>query len=72
MTDHVFSLNDPWYDYVKSGKKMYEGRSFKNEKVKALKIGDTILFEKFKNFSGASNEVILNEKGLGLIQLKLR
>jgi len=40
---HTFYLNDPWFDYVKSGEKKYEGRR-KTETMKLLKVNDTIRF----------------------------
>jgi ASC-1-like (ASCH) protein len=37
------TLNDPWFELVKSGKKLYEGRAWKGNTC-YLKPGDTIEF----------------------------
>jgi ASC-1-like (ASCH) protein len=40
---HTFNLSSPWYEFVASGEKVYEGRrrSFKTD---AIKTGDMICF----------------------------
>lgn len=43
MTTHSMRLNTPWYEYVKSGEKIYEGRRL-TEKVQGIKTGDKIEF----------------------------
>ena len=41
MATHEITLNSPWYEYVKSGEKIYEGRRY-TEKVKAIQPGDML------------------------------
>jgi len=43
-------LNDPWYDYVRDGSKIYEGRRY-SEKIAAIKPGDKIEFRHYTNES---------------------
>lgn len=40
MAFHKMTLNTPWFDYVKTGRKIYEGRCNK----KKYSIGDKIIF----------------------------
>lgn len=40
----IFTLNDPWFDYVKNGNKIYEGRRY-IYKLSLLTPGDIILFK---------------------------
>ncbi|MDE3046096.1 MAG: ASCH domain-containing protein [Verrucomicrobiota bacterium] len=35
------TLNDPWFDFVQSGEKVYEGRRY-TEKVRQYKVGDSL------------------------------
>lgn len=35
------TLNDPWFDLMKTGKKIYEGRR-NTEKIRSIKVGDII------------------------------
>ena len=39
---HKMSLNDPWFHYVKSNQKLYEGRKY-SEQMRSIKIGDQII-----------------------------
>lgn len=39
--EHTIRLNDPWFDYIKTGQKKYEGRCFWKS-VLNYKIGDTL------------------------------
>jgi ASC-1-like (ASCH) protein len=41
---HYFTLNTPWYEYVKSGEKIYEGRKC-SRKTKEIENGDIIEFK---------------------------
>lgn len=41
MTVHECTLNSPWYEYVKSGEKIYEGRR-QTDKTKNIKLGDIL------------------------------
>jgi ASC-1-like (ASCH) protein len=40
---HTFYLNDPWFEYMKSGEKIYECR-LKTDTMKLINIGDNIRF----------------------------
>lgn len=40
---HAMRLNSPWFDIVKSGKKIYEGRRW-SEKIEMITPGDYIEF----------------------------
>ncbi len=42
MSIYNITLNDPWFDLVKSGEKKYEGRCYRNNTVN-YKIGDTLI-----------------------------
>lgn len=46
MTTHSMRLNTPWYEYVKNGEKIYEGRRV-SEKVLSIKPCDIIEFSHF-------------------------
>lgn len=54
------SLNDPWYDLVKCGKKIYEGRRF-TEKVASIKIGDMIKLRHHTNPACPKYNVIVED-----------
>ena len=56
-------LSEPWYSYVKSGKKKIEGRIF-DEKRKILKIGEEIIF------TNESGEKPFKKKIIGLMLFK--
>lgn len=43
MQTHAFTLNSPWYELVKQGKKTYEGRR-NTEKIRNIREGDVIEF----------------------------
>ena len=43
MAAHTFSLQEPWFKYVKNGDKIYEGRRW-TAKVAAIQPGDRIVF----------------------------
>jgi len=43
MNTHRMKLSEPWYTYVRDGKKNIEGRIY-DDKRKLLKIGDKIIF----------------------------
>ena len=43
MAAHTFSLQEPWFEYVKNGEKIYEGRRW-TAKVAAIQPGDRIVF----------------------------
>ena len=45
---HQLKLNQIWFDYIKQGKKIYEGRLY-NDKSKTYKIGDQIEFLRRKS-----------------------
>ena len=45
MTTHKFRLNDPWFQYMKNGKKIYEGRRSTN-RINLIQVGDTIQFSR--------------------------
>lgn len=45
---HSMKLNDPWYDYVQDGSKVYEGRRY-SEKIAVIKPGDKIEFKHYTN-----------------------
>ena len=40
---HTMRLSSPWFDLVKSGTKIYEGRRW-SEKIEAITVGDYIEF----------------------------
>jgi len=42
-TYHVLHVNNPWYEWIKSGKKIYEGR-LNSSKIKQYRKGDLIKF----------------------------
>lgn len=43
---YLMRLNSPWYEYVKSGEKIYEGRRI-SDKTKYIKAGDIINFQHY-------------------------
>jgi len=43
--EHVMGLGDPWFEYVKSNRKIYEGRRWW-EPTQKIKRGDIILFKR--------------------------
>jgi len=52
-TIHKLKLNDPWFDFVKHGEKIYEGR-LNSEKVKTYKVGDLL---EFSNYTDSSRNI---------------
>lgn len=48
-------LSDPWYEFVRSGIKKYEGR-WNRDKVLAYKVGDTLEFSPHGRRIHAANE----------------
>ena len=44
MSFHQFCSSDPWFEHIKSGRKIYEGRRYW-DKTKDIKPGDTIEFK---------------------------
>lgn len=42
----LMRLNSPWYEYVKSGEKIYEGRKM-SDKTRSIKVGDMIHFKHY-------------------------
>ena len=41
MTTYALSLSDPWFDAVRDGRKLYEGRRL-TERMRAVKLGDVL------------------------------
>lgn len=41
MTTHKITLNSPWFEYVKSGEKTYEGRRW-TDKMETIQPGDIL------------------------------
>ena len=44
MTEHIMKLSEPWFTFIKKGKKKVELRLF-DDKRKKLKVGDIIEFK---------------------------
>ena len=57
MNTHRMKLSEPWYTYVKEGKKNIEGRIY-DAKRKLLKIGDKIIFTDENNDNEIEKEII--------------
>lgn len=56
MNTHRMKLSEPWYTYVRDGKKNIEGRIY-DDKRKLLKIGDKIIFTDENNDNEIETEI---------------
>ncbi len=50
------TLNEPWFEYVRSGKKRFEGRRW-NHQVCKFQVGDTIIFRKHQDTDSFRKEI---------------
>jgi ASC-1-like (ASCH) protein len=57
---HKISINSPWFEYVKEGKKVYEGRCFWKS-VLDYKIGDILIVSHHTDKTIRSFEVVIDE-----------
>jgi ASC-1-like (ASCH) protein len=60
MNQLSLTLNDPWFDLMKEGKKIYEGRR-NTEKIRKIKKNDIIQINHHTNPSKESFSVIVDE-----------
>lgn len=56
---HIMRLNEPWFSYVKSGEKIYEGRRA-TEKVNSIQIGDILSFISVQNPLDVLNTTVVD------------
>jgi len=57
MNTHRMKLSEPWYTYVKDGKKNIEGRIYDNKR-KLLKVGDKVIFTDGNSDNEIEKEII--------------
>lgn len=57
---HHMTLNDPWFNFMKTEKKIYEGRR-NTEKIRSIKIGDIIEISHHVNKSIDPFNVVVDE-----------
>lgn len=60
MLELTLSLNDPWFNLVKCGKKIYEGRRF-TEKLASLSKGDIINIKHYTDNLQPTFKVIVED-----------
>ena len=57
---HNITLNSPWFEYVRDGKKIYEGRR-KTDKTKEYKIGDILIINHHTDILQEPYKVIIQD-----------
>ena len=57
---HLMHLNSPWFELVKQGKKIYEGRRY-TETISTIKKGDIITFKHYNNHKIEPYNVVVED-----------